>query len=111
MNPPEICHCSGAPDRYQIEATKIRSRMLLAFEKAEREPDADVRHAWLAFVKVGAGPTGVELAGALGKIAVYTLKDNFRYIDPSAARTILLDESDRVLHAIRPISPRMPSAP
>ena len=81
-----------APGLKTIEdATEIRSRILLAFEKAEREPDADARRAWLTFVVVGAGPTGVELAGALGEIANDTLRHDFRHIDPSEARIILIE--------------------
>jgi len=79
------------------DATEIRRRVLLAFEKAEREPDQDSRHAWLTFVVVGAGPTGVELAGALGEIANDTLRHDFRHIDPAQARILLVEGSDRVL--------------
>jgi len=79
------------------DATEIRRRVLLAFEKAEREPDQDLRHAWLTFVVVGAGPTGVELAGALGEIANDTLRHDFRHIDPAQARILLVEGSDRVL--------------
>jgi NADH dehydrogenase len=92
-----------APALKTIEdATEIRSRILLAFEKAEREPDAGARHAWLTFVVVGAGPTGVELAGALGEIANDTLRDDFRHIDPSDARIILIEAGDRVLPVYPP---------
>ena len=92
-----------APALKTIEdATEIRSRILLAFEKAEREPDADARRALLTFVVVGAGPTGVELAGALGEIANDTLRDDFRHIDPSAARIILIEAGDRVLPVYPP---------
>lgn len=87
-----------APGLKSIEdATHIRSRILLAFEIAEREPDHKRRHAWLTFVVVGAGPTGVELAGALGEIANDTLKNDFRFIRPSDAEIILLEATDRVL--------------
>lgn len=87
-----------APGLKTIEdATEIRSRILLAFEKAEREPDEESRRAWLTFVVVGAGPTGVELAGALGEIANDTLRHDFRRIDPSTARIFLVEGSDRVL--------------
>jgi len=87
-----------APGLKTIEdATEIRSRILLAFEKAEREPDEESRRAWLTFVVVGAGPTGVELAGALGEIANDTLRHDFRRIDPSTARIYLVEGSDRVL--------------
>jgi NADH dehydrogenase len=87
-----------APGLKTIEdATEIRSRILLAFEKAEREPDEDARRAWLTFVVVGAGPTGVELAGALGEIANDTLRHDFRRIDPSVARIFLVEGTNRVL--------------
>ncbi len=79
------------------EATQIRHKILYAFEAAECEPDPEKRSAWLTFVVVGAGPTGVELAGALGEIANDTLKDDFRSIRPQEARIILLDGSPRVL--------------
>jgi NADH dehydrogenase len=87
-----------APGLKSIEdATEIRSRVLLAFEIAEREPDARRRHAWLTFIVVGAGPTGVELAGALAEIANDTLKNDFRAIHPPDAEIILLEAADRVL--------------
>jgi NADH:quinone reductase (non-electrogenic) len=87
-----------APGLKTIEdATRIRARILLAFEAAEREPDAARRHAWLTFVVVGAGPTGVELAGALGEIANDTLRHDFRAIRPSDAEIFLLEAADRVL--------------
>ena len=73
------------------EATHIRHRILYAFEAAEKERDPEKRRAWLTFVVVGAGPTGVELAGALGEIANDTLKDDFRAIRPEEARILLLD--------------------
>jgi NADH dehydrogenase len=87
-----------APGLKTIEdATEIRRRILIAFEEAEREPDADVRRAWLTFVVVGAGPTGVELAGALGEIANDTLRHDFRHINPAEARILLVEGSGRVL--------------
>jgi NADH:ubiquinone reductase (H+-translocating) len=89
---------AGAPGLKTIEdATRIRSRILLAFEAAERETDAARRHAWLTFVVVGAGPTGVELAGALGEIANDTLRHDFRAIHPPDAEIFLLEAADRVL--------------
>jgi NADH dehydrogenase len=92
-----------APALKTIEdATEIRSRMLLAFERAEREHNAEVRHQWLTFVVVGAGPTGVELAGALGEISNDTLLHDFRHIDTSEARILLVEGSDRVLQAYPP---------
>lgn len=87
-----------APGLKTIEdATEIRRRVLLAFETAERETDPDEIRKWLTFVVVGGGPTGVELAGALGEIANSTLKNNFRHIDPSTAQVIMLEGMDRVL--------------
>ncbi|MBV8818691.1 MAG: NAD(P)/FAD-dependent oxidoreductase, partial [Acidobacteriaceae bacterium] len=79
------------------EATQIRQRILFAFEAAERETDPVKRAEWLTFVVVGAGPTGVELAGALGEIAHDTLRHDFRSIRPEEARILLLDGSDHVL--------------
>ncbi|MDP3766855.1 MAG: FAD-dependent oxidoreductase, partial [Dehalococcoidia bacterium] len=66
-------------------------------EAAEREDDRDRRRSWLTFVIVGAGPTGVELAGALAEIARHTLKNDFRSIDPSEATILLIEGTDRVL--------------
>jgi NADH dehydrogenase len=87
-----------APGLKTIEdATEIRRRIFLAFEVAERETDAERQRAWLTFVIVGAGPTGVELAGALAEIARETLRRDFRTIDPRSARIVLLDAVDRVL--------------
>ena len=79
------------------EATAIRHKILYAFEAAEREHDAEKRRAWLTFVIVGAGATGVELAGALGEIARRTLRHDFRSIHPPDARILILDGSPRVL--------------
>jgi NADH dehydrogenase len=94
---------SLAPGLKSIDdATEIRSRILMAFESAEREPDAEARHAWLTFVIVGAGPTGVELAGALGEIANDTLRHDFRSINPADARILLMEGSERVLPAFPP---------
>lgn len=84
------------------EATAIRHKILYAFEAAEREPDPDKRRSWLTFVVVGAGATGVELAGALGEIANDTLRHDFRSINPSEARILLLDGSPRVLPSYPP---------
>ncbi len=78
-------------------ATEIRSRILLAFEAAERETDPARRAACLTFVVVGAGPTGTELSGALSEIANYTLKYEFRNIDPSEARIMLIEGAARPL--------------
>jgi NADH dehydrogenase len=92
-----------APGLKTIEdATEIRRRILFAFEEAERERDPAKRHAWLTFVIVGAGPTGVELAGALGEIANDTLRHDFRHINPAEARIVLLEGADRVLPPFPP---------
>ncbi|MGA8026185.1 MAG: NAD(P)/FAD-dependent oxidoreductase [Bryobacteraceae bacterium] len=79
------------------EATMIRHKVLFAFEEAERISDAAERTAWLTFVIVGAGATGVELAGALGEIALHTLKHDFRSIHPADARILVVDSGTRVL--------------
>jgi NADH dehydrogenase len=84
------------------DATKMRHRILYAFEAAERTTDPVEHRAWLTFVVVGAGPTGVELAGALGEIANDTLKGDFRHVQPEQARILLLDNSDRVLGPFEP---------
>jgi NADH dehydrogenase len=87
-----------APGLKTIEdATDMRSRILLAFEAAERESDPEKLHAWMTFVIVGAGPTGAELAGALGEIANDTLRRDFRNINPSEARILLVEGTGRVL--------------
>lgn len=87
-----------APGLKTVEdALEIRKRVLMAFEAAEREMDPERRREWLTFVIVGAGPTGVELAGALGEIANDTLKGNFRDIRPEEARILLIDAAPRVL--------------
>lgn len=92
-----------APGLKTIEdATEIRRRVLLAFEKAELTRDAALRAALLTFVVVGAGPTGVELAGALAEIARDTLRYDFRAFDPADASIILIDAADRVLPGYPP---------
>lgn len=92
-----------APGLKTIEdALEIRRRVLLAFESAERESDPDVQRAWLTFVIVGGGPTGVELAGALAEIATQTMVRDFRRINPSSARVILVEGRDRVLPVYPP---------
>jgi NADH dehydrogenase len=84
------------------EATAIRHKILYAFERAERcAAETDV-HDWLTFVIVGAGATGLELAGALAEIANETLKNDFRRINPKHARIILMEGGDRVLPAYPP---------
>lgn len=84
------------------DAIEIRRRVLSAFEQAEREPDAAKREAWLTFVVVGAGPTGVELSGALCEIARHALARDFRHINPAQAHVILLEGSPRVLPPYAP---------
>ncbi len=87
-----------APSLKSIEeATQIRHKILLAFEVAERISDPDERRAWLTFVIVGGGATGVELAGALGEIANETLKHDFRSIRPQDAQIIVVDGGARPL--------------
>ena len=89
-----------APGLKTVEdATEMRTRILLAFERAEAEPDQEARRAWLTFVVVGGGPTGVELAGALGEISRDTLRKDFRNINPADARIILVENAGRVLPA------------
>ena len=80
------------------DALEIRRRILIAFERAEREKDAAQRAAWLTFVVIGGGPTGVELAGTLAEIARHTLTNEFRAIDPAAAQVLLLEGGSRVLN-------------
>ncbi|HPF35715.1 MAG TPA: NAD(P)/FAD-dependent oxidoreductase [Candidatus Krumholzibacteria bacterium] len=82
------------------DALEIRRRVLMAFEEAEQEADAEARRAKLTFVVVGAGPTGVELAGALKEIATRTVPADFRNIDTTTARVLLLEGAPRVLPAM-----------
>ncbi len=84
------------------EATQIRHKILYAFEAAEKEPDPQKRSEWLTFVLVGAGATGVELAGALAEIAHDTLRRDFRSIRPEEAVILLLEGAPRVLTAFDP---------
>lgn len=94
---------ADAPGLKTIEdATEIRRRILLAFERAEQEPEAEARRELLTFVVVGGGPTGVELAGAVSELARDTLRRNFRAIDPAEARILLLEGQDRVLPPFPP---------
>lgn len=87
-----------APGLKTIEdATRIRAKVLSAFETAENERNDTLRKEWLTFVIVGGGPTGVELAGALAEIARYTLEFEFRRIQPADARVLILEAADRVL--------------
>ncbi|HEY2324872.1 MAG TPA: NAD(P)/FAD-dependent oxidoreductase, partial [Thermoanaerobaculia bacterium] len=84
------------------DALEIRRRVLVAFETAEREENEAARNALLTFVIVGAGPTGAELAGALSEIARQTMLRDFRHINPSSARIILVEGKDRVLPTYPP---------
>ena len=88
---PELKSLAGALD--------IRSRILNAFEAAEVESDPDVRQSWLTFVVVGAGPTGVEMAGQIGELAHDALRRDFRSADTATARVLLVEAGDRVLSA------------
>jgi NADH dehydrogenase len=89
-----------APGLKTIEdALDIRGRVFMAYEAAEREADEARRRALLTFVIVGAGPTGVEMAGALAEIARHALEDEFRHIDPRKARVVLVEGLPRVLPA------------
>ncbi|MBA3260227.1 MAG: NAD(P)/FAD-dependent oxidoreductase [Gemmatimonadales bacterium] len=92
-----------APGLKSLEdALEIRRRVLLAFERAERESDAVRRHAYLTFVVVGGGPTGVEMAGAVAEIRRYALRRDFRHIDPREATVLLLEGDSRLLTSYPP---------
>jgi len=84
------------------DATCLRRRILLAFERAETEPDPDERHRLLNFVVVGGGPTGVEMAGAIAELASRALAADFRHIDPRCARIILVEAASRLLAPFDP---------
>ena len=84
------------------DALEIRRRVLVAFERAERESDAAKRAPWLTFVVIGGGATGVELAGTFAEIARHTLRGEFRRIDPHSARVVLVEGTDRVLPVYPP---------
>jgi NADH:ubiquinone reductase (H+-translocating) len=87
-----------APGLKTVEdALEIRRRIFLAYEAAERESDPAAQREWLTFAVVGGGPTGVELAGALGEIGLHTLAKDFRSIDPTEVRVVLFEGKDRVL--------------
>jgi NADH:ubiquinone reductase (H+-translocating) len=89
-----------APELKSLEgALDIRARILRAFEAAEVERDEEKRRAWLTFVVVGGGPTGVEMAGQIAELARDTLRNEFQAIDPRAARVVLVETADRVLVA------------
>ncbi len=93
----------NAPGLKTLEdAIEIRNRVLLAFEAAERCKDASERERLLTFVVIGGGPTGVELAGALGELSRTVLARDFRHIDPAKSRVILVDGGPRVLQAFSP---------
>jgi NADH dehydrogenase len=83
-------------------ALRVRSRLLAAFEAAEADPAAERRAAWLTFVVVGGGPTGVEMAGQIAELARDTLPKEFRAADPRTARIVLVEAADRVLTAFPP---------
>ncbi|HEU0057802.1 MAG TPA: NAD(P)/FAD-dependent oxidoreductase [Gaiella sp.] len=83
-------------------ALAARSRLLAAFEAAEATPHEGDRGAWLTFVVVGGGPTGVEMAGQIGELALDTLRRDFRNIDPRSARILLVEATDRVLTSFPP---------
>jgi len=91
---PELKSLDGALD--------IRNRILLAFEAAEAEPDPERRRSWLTFVVVGAGPTGVEMAGQIAELANETLRSDFRSVDTRTARVMLVEAADRVLTSFPP---------
>ncbi len=87
-----------APGLKSLEdAVEIRRRLLLAFEYADRMTDDAERQAAMTFAIIGGGPTGVEMAGAISEIARYTLAQDYRHIDPSSARVILIEGGDRIL--------------
>jgi len=89
-----------APGLKSLEdAIEIRRRLLLAFEYAEKITDEAAKKAAMTFVIIGGGPTGVEMAGAIAEIARYTLAKDFRHIDPSSARVVLVEGDKRVLSA------------
>jgi NADH:ubiquinone reductase (H+-translocating) len=92
-----------APGLKTVEdALEMRRRIFMAFEAAEKETDIEKRRAWLTFVIVGGGPTGVELAGAIAELAYSTLKKDFRNIDTSEAKIVLVEGMDRVLPPYAP---------
>ncbi|HIK56127.1 MAG TPA: NAD(P)/FAD-dependent oxidoreductase [Synechococcales cyanobacterium M55_K2018_004] len=92
-----------APGLKTVEdALEMRRRIFSAFEAAEKETDPEKRKAWLTFVIVGGGPTGVELAGAIAELAFHTLKNDFRHVNTAEARILLLEGLDRVLPPYAP---------
>jgi len=98
---------ASAPGLKTVEdALEIRRRIFLAYEAAEREDDPEARRAWLRFVVVGAGPTGVELAGALAEIGRQTIEEGYRRVDRNLVEVLLIEGVDRVLPAYSPESSR-----
>jgi len=96
-----------APGLKTVEdALDIRRRIFLAYEAAERESDPEARRAWLRFVVVGAGPTGVELAGALAEIGRRTIEEGYRQVDRELVEVLLIEGLDRVLPGYEPDSSR-----
>jgi NADH:ubiquinone reductase (H+-translocating) len=94
---------SVAPEVKSLEsALAVRGRILTAFEAAETETDAEHRRGWLTFVVVGAGPTGVEMAGQIAELARDTMRRDFRAIDPRDGRVLLVEALDRVLTSFPP---------
>jgi len=92
-----------APGLKHIEdALEIRRRVLLAFERAEREPDARARRKLLTFAVIGGGPTGVELAGAIAELSHFVLARDFRSVDPREAKVILVEAGERILPSFSP---------
>jgi NADH:ubiquinone reductase (H+-translocating) len=92
-----------APELKSLQgALELRSRILSAFEAAELEADAERRRAWLTFVVVGAGPTGVEMAGQIAELGRDTLRNDFSSVDTRTARVLLIEAADRVLGSFPP---------
>jgi NADH dehydrogenase len=92
-----------APGLKSLEdAVELRRRVLLAFEVAEKAPTPELREAAMTFVVVGAGPTGVEMAGAISELARFTLRKDFRRINPAEAKVILIEAGPRVLPTFDP---------
>ena len=92
-----------APGLKSLEdAVEIRRRLLLAFEYAEKITDEAAKAAAMTFVIIGGGPTGVEMAGAIAEIARYTLDKDFKHIDPSSARVVLVEGDERVISGFHP---------
>ena len=99
-------HDEWASETYGLkslaDAVALRERIFGAFEEAEREPDDAAREAWMTFVVVGGGPTGVEISGQLAILSRRTMNSDFRRIEPPRARVILLDAGERVVAAFSP---------